>query len=76
MNVNQEQFLWPEEKNLYTTLSNYKSSYLPGQKIRKENFCQNYFDLVVIPTVEHIPWSLKNILIPSGIFSHVVEIVK
>jgi len=30
----------------------------------------------VIPTVEHIPWSLKNILIPPEIFPHVVEIIK
>jgi len=30
----------------------------------------------VIPTVEHIPWSLKNILILPGIFSYIVEIIK
>jgi len=36
----------------------------------------DYFDPVVIPTVKHIPWSLKNIPIPPGIFSHVVEIIK
>jgi len=30
----------------------------------------------VIPIVEHIPWSLKNIPIPPGIFPRVVEIIK
>jgi len=30
----------------------------------------------VIPTVEHILWSLKNIPIPPGIFPRIVEIIK
>jgi len=36
----------------------------------------DYFDPVIISTIKHIPWSLKNIPIPPGIFSCVVKIIK
>ncbi|KZT05319.1 uncharacterized protein LAESUDRAFT_656401 [Laetiporus sulphureus 93-53] len=37
---------------------------------------QEYFDLVIIPVVEHVPWVLKNMLIPPGIFNQVMQIIK
>jgi len=42
----------------------------------KGKFSLDYFDPVVIPIVKYIPWSLKNIPIPPGIFPRVVEIIK
>ena len=35
-----------------------------------------YFAPVLISTIEHIPWVLKNIPIPPGIFDEVVRIIK
>jgi len=76
MNVNQDQFLWPEEEKLAHHLIKLQEFAFTWTEDEKGKFSSDYFDPVVIPTVEHIPWSLKNILIPLGIFSHVVEIIK
>ncbi|TFY76788.1 hypothetical protein EWM64_g7225 [Hericium alpestre] len=42
----------------------------------KGRFCDEYFDPVVIPTVEHVPWAHKNIPIPNGIMDKVIELFK
>ncbi len=42
----------------------------------KGQFSSEYFDDVVIPTIEHIPWALRNIPIPPGIYDRVIEIIK
>jgi hypothetical protein len=42
----------------------------------KGEFSKDHFDPVVIPTVKHVPWVLKNIPIPQGIYSQVIKIVK
>jgi len=76
MNVNQEQFLWPEEEKLVHHLIKLQEFTFVWTEDKKEKFLSDYFDPVVIPTVKHIPWSLKNIPIPPGIFSRVVEIIK
>jgi len=76
MNVNQKQFLWPEEEKLVHHLIKLQEFAFAWTEDEKGKFSSDYFDPVVIPTVEHIPWSLKNIPIPPGIFSHVVEIIK
>jgi len=36
------------------------------------NFRKDYFEPVVIPTVEHIPWVERNIPIPPGIYDEVL----
>jgi len=76
MNVNQEQFLWPEEEKLVHHLIKLQEFAFAWTEDEKGKFSSDYFDPVVIPTVKHIPWSLKNIPIPPGIFSRVVEIIK
>jgi len=76
MNVNQEQFLWPEEEKLVHYLIKLQEFIFAWTEDEKGKFSSDYFNPVVIPTVEHIPWSLKNIPIPPGIFSRVVEIIK
>ncbi|KAJ3555384.1 hypothetical protein NP233_g12223 [Leucocoprinus birnbaumii] len=42
----------------------------------KGKFSSDYFDPIIIPTIEHIPWSLRNIPIPPGIYHKVVDIIK
>ena len=42
----------------------------------KGRFSDEYFEPVVIPTVEHIPWVYKNIPIPRGIYDQVIEVLK
>jgi len=76
MNVNKKGFLWPEEKKLVCYLIKLQEFAFAWTKDEKGNFLSDYFDLVVISTIEHILWSLKNIPILLGIFSCVVEIIK
>ena len=76
MNVNQKQFLWPEEEKLVHHLIKLQKFTFAWTQDEKGKFSSDYSDPVVIPTVKHIPWSLKNIPILPGIFSHVVEIIK
>jgi len=51
MNVNQEQFLWPEEEKLIK-LQEFAFAWTQDEKGK---FSSDYFDPVVIPTIEHIP---------------------
>ena len=37
---------------------------LAWEDAERGRFCEDYFDPVVIPTIEHEPWALKNIPIP------------
>ena len=76
MNVNQDHFLWPEEEKLIHHLIKLQEFAFAWTEDEKGKFLSDYFNPVVIPTVEHIPWSLKNILISPEIFSHVAEIIK
>jgi len=76
MNVNQKQFLWPEEEKLVHHLIKLQKFTFAWTQDEKGKFSSDYSDPVVISTVKHIPWSLKNIPIPPGIFSCVVEIIK
>jgi len=76
MNVNQKQFLWLEEEKLIHYLIKLQEFAFAWTEDKKGKFLSDYFDPVVIPTVKYIPWSLKNIPIPPGIFSCVVEIIK
>jgi len=39
-------------------------------------FWKDYFNPVVIPTIDHIPWVEWNIPIPPGIYDEVVKILK
>ena len=47
-----------------------------GEETEKGRLKEEYFAPVVIPTIEHVPWVLKNIPIPPGIYDQVVKIIK
>ena len=76
MPVNKDGFLWPEEKKLVHYLIRVHESAFTWNKNEKGKFSDEYFDPVVIPTVEHVPWVLRNIPIPLGIYDRIVEIIK
>ena len=62
MPINKDGFLWPEEEKLVHYLI----------KVHADE----YFNPMVIPTMEHIPWVLRKIPIPPGIYDGVVEVIK
>ena len=41
----------------------------------KGKFSEEYFEPIVTPTIEHVPWALKNIPIPPGIYNQVISII-
>jgi hypothetical protein len=42
----------------------------------KGTFSSEWFDPIKIPTIDHVPWVLKNIPLPPGIRNEVIQIIK
>lgn len=76
MQVNKDGFLWLEEERLVNHLIKLHKKGFTWTEDEKGKFSEKYFELVVIPTVEHVPWVLKNIPIPPGIYNQVIEVIK
>src|SRR5882724_10851061 len=76
MNINMSSFLWPEEEKLVLFLINTQEEGIAWDVSEHGIFWRAYFDPVVIPTIEHIPWVAHNIPIPPGISNEVVRILK
>jgi hypothetical protein len=74
--VNKDGFLWPEEEKLVHHLIKIHESAFTWTEEEKGRFSPEYFDPVVFPTIEHVPWVLKNIPIPQGIYNQVIEVLK
>lgn len=45
-------------------------------EMEKGSFRDEWFDPIVIPVIEHVPWAFKNIPIPAGIRDRVIQIIK
>ena len=69
-------FLWKEEENLLFEVLVKNEDALAWEDAERGRFRDDYFDPVVIPTVEHEPWALKNIPIPHGLRKEVIKFIK
>lgn len=76
MSENKDNFLWEDEVKLVNYIVKVHESAFAWDETEKGRFSNEYFPPVVIPTVEHIPWALRNIPIPPGIYDKVVEIIR
>lgn len=76
MPVNKDSFLWPEEEKLVHYIMRIHETAFAWDETEKGKFSDEYFDPVVIPTIEHIPWVLRNIPIPPGIYDQVIKVIK
>lgn len=76
MNINPDGFLWPEEEKLVHHFVKIQELSFAWTEDEKGKFSDEYFDPIVIPTIEHIPWAIWNISIPPGLFHRVTEIIK
>ena len=76
MSVNKDNFLWPEEEKLVDYLIKVHEKAFAWSEEEKGKFSEEYFEPVVFLTVEHVPWVLKNIPIPPGIYDQVIAIIK
>lgn len=69
-------FLLPAEKALALWVLREHEDALAWDESEKGSLDPKYFAPVLIPTIEHVPWVMKNIPIPRGIFDQVIQIVK
>jgi hypothetical protein len=69
-------FLWPEEEKLAHELIRLQEDAFAWEEIEKGRFKDKYFAPIMIPTIEHVPWALKNILILPGIYKRVIGIIR
>ncbi|KAJ8454616.1 hypothetical protein ONZ45_g19236 [Pleurotus djamor] len=75
-NIDPAGWLWPEEIKLAHFIIRDKEMAFAWDESEKGMFSSEWFDPVVIPTIEHVPWALRNIPIPPGIYDKVVSIIK
>lgn len=75
-NINSSGFLWPEEVKLVEHLFLVHEKAFAWDETEKGMFGEAWFDPIVIPTIEHVPWALRNIPIPPGIHDEVVKIIR
>ncbi len=75
MNINASSFLWPEEEKLVLVLIHIHEAGIAWDASERGNFRKDYFDPIVIPTIEHIPWVEWNIPILPGIYDEVIRMM-
>ncbi|KDQ56492.1 hypothetical protein JAAARDRAFT_88502, partial [Jaapia argillacea MUCL 33604] len=71
MPLRDDGFLWPEEVKLVHWLIKAQELAFAWMPEERGRFDEKYFDPIVIPTIEHIPWVEKNIPILPGIYQRV-----
>ena len=74
--VNPDGFLWPDEVRLAHHVIKVQEDALAWTEQEKGRFGDEWFDPVLIPTIEHVPWALKNLPIPPGNYDKIVEIIR
>lgn len=74
--VNTNDFLTQDEKDLVHWLTRVHERAFAWDESEKGRFRSDYFEPVVIPTIEHIPWVFKNIPIPRGVYDKVIGMVR
>ena len=76
LNVNKDEFLWPEEEKLFQHILKLNEATLPYEEKDRGTLRTEYFSDYIMPTVPHTPWEYKNIPIPPGIREKVIEMLK
>jgi len=69
-------FLWPDERKLAAHVLRINELALAWDESEKGRFRDEYFDPVVIPTIEHTPWVHRQSPIPPGIRDEVIKLIK
>ncbi|KAG1843079.1 ribonuclease H-like domain-containing protein [Suillus tomentosus] len=67
LGVFKNKFLLPEERKLATHVLMNNEFALAWDETEKGRFCDDYFPPVIIPTIEHVPWTHRQPPIPPGI---------
>jgi hypothetical protein len=76
LQLNAHNFLHPEELKLLQHVLKTNEARLALIEDKKGHFRDQYFSLVKIPIIKHIPWAHRNIPILTGILGEVIQIFK
>jgi len=76
LGVFQNEFLLPEERKLAAQVLANNELALAWDETEKGRFRDDYFQPVIIPTIEHMPWVHRQPPIPPGIRDEVVKLIK
>ena len=74
--VHQGDFLWPEEKKVIHDMIAKQNEAFAWDDSERGKFHEDMFPPVKMPVIEHIPWALKNIPIPPGLYLEVCKVIK
>jgi transposase InsO family protein len=69
-------FLLPEERKLMHHFMMLFERGFAWDESQKGSFREDFFPPLKMPVVPHVPWALKNIPIPPGIYKEVVRILR
>jgi hypothetical protein len=75
-NANPDGFLWPDKVKLVHHLVRVQEDAFAWTELEKGKFKDEYFAPILIPTIKHVPWVLRNIPILPGIYSKVIDIIR
>ena len=75
-NVYQGDFLWPEEKKVIHDMIAKQNEAFAWDDSERGIFRKDMFLPVKMSVIEHIPWALKNIPIPPGLYLEVCKVIK
>ena len=64
-----------EEKLIHHLIRIHEDGFTWSEE-EKGRFSNDYFNPMVIPTIEHVPWVLKNILILPGKYNEIIKTIK
>ncbi|KAF9455966.1 hypothetical protein BDZ94DRAFT_1241880 [Collybia nuda] len=67
LNINDKNFLWPEEEKLFKHVLKLNEATLPFEEKDRGTLSHDYFSDYIMPTIPHTPWEYKHIPIPPGI---------
>ena len=68
-------FLLPEECKLMHHFMMLFEKGFAWNEMQKGQFCEDFFPLLKLPVIPHVPWALKNIPILLGIYEEVIKIL-
>ena len=69
------EFLLPEERKLMHHFMMVFKHGFAWNEAQKGRFHDDFFPSIKIPVVSHMPWALRNIPIPPGIYNDVIKII-
>ena len=76
MPINPDNFLTEEEQKLGHEFIQLQEDAFAWTELEKGKFSEEWFDPIVIPAIEHIPWAIRNLPIPPGLCKPIIKIIK